>query len=155
MTLPPELVDKAGLKLLQRLTKVSVAEGKNILYEMQIFTSGEITELLTLCRHLQLDVNRDRLSYYAKRQRCMAALWILGASWSQLAMLYEVSKPTVQQSAGRIMSPDKPRLATKCTHERIAEYNTKYWEKADELVSLSLVELASWLATNTESDNDE
>ena len=145
-----ELIDKAGLRLVGRIAKLTQAEARAVLAEPGQFGEGEITDLLTLCKKSHAVISAERFSYYHKRRVCMASLWLLGGSWSQIGALYEVTRQTVQQVSGKLLSPDRTRIASNCTHERLSEYNATFWQNSEELSQMSLVDAAAWLLTNTE-----
>lgn len=123
--LPPELIDKAGLRLIGEIAKLSKGEARERLSQLQ-YSEEEILALLTLCRPEKV-IQAQQIGYYEKRRRCFAACWLLGASWGQISALYNISRQAVMAAANKVLKDERLRLADRCTYERLSEYNTQYW----------------------------
>ena len=144
------LVDRAGLPLIGKIAKLSRFEALALIEQEQtVFSESETSALLTLCKGTEA---ATKLTYYAQRRKIFAALWKLGASWGQLALLYQIAKPTVIQSTRRGLVVDKISLAQKATYSRVAEYNALYWSQVADLQHKTPREIALWLLAHTEVD---
>lgn len=150
-----ELTEKAGLHLIGKIAKMPAQAARHHLEQMEVFTPDEITELLQVCK-VQPVVTAKATDYFYARRRGMAALWMIGASWAQIGELYQVSRQTVMDGAHKVMGGERRRLATRCTYERLSEYNARFWTivgtKEVDISELSILEIASFLSTTTEAD---
>ena len=156
MSLSPKLVEKTGLHLLGQVAKMARGPARSMLLDMQKFSSTEIDEILTLCKHTQGEVTAKQLGYFDKRRRAMAILWKLGVSWAQIAALYEVTRQTAMQSANKVLGGDRSRLATRCPYERASEYNTEFWrlDTEEEGFRDASLEDQTVRVSQAETDND-
>lgn len=156
MILPPELVDRAGLALIGKITTLPYAQAERLLQRLEQFNPEEIAMLMTLSKQPVIEKADVRLGYFYRRRICFAALWILGGSWNQIGALYEISRQTVMDSAKRVMGGDRSRIAQKISYERLSEFNAQFWTSDNDgliPVSWSPVAVAKYLLTHTESDD--
>ena len=158
MTLPPELIDKAGLSLIGKITSLPYDQAEKLLVLSEKFSPDEIAALMTLSKRPVIGKADVRLGYYYKRRMCFAALWLLGASWGQIGALYEVSRQTVMDGGHKMLLGQTSRFASKVSYERMSEYNTRFWTADNEGLiptSWSAVEVGHFLLTSTETDDAE
>lgn len=158
MTLHPELVDRAGLSLIGRISTLPYDQAENLLLKLEQFSPEERALLMTLNKHPVISKADVRLGYYYKRRMCFAALWLLGASWGQIGALYEVSRQTVMDGGHKMMEGQTSRFAQKCSYERMSEYNAQFWMADNQgliPISMTAVDVARFLLTSTETDDAE
>lgn len=122
-----ELTEKAGLRLIGEIARLSRTNARMVLESKGMFTPEEIEELLTVCKGQQTH-KTQKVDYFYQRRKAMAAFWVLGCSWAQIGELFQVSRQTVMDGAHKVMGGRRDRLATKCTYERLSEYNSYYWQ---------------------------
>lgn len=158
MTLPPELVDRAGLALIGKITTLPYDQADKLLTNSKQFSPEEVSLLMTLSKQPVISKSDVRLGYYYKRRTCFAALWLLGASWGQIGALYEVSRQTVMDGGHKRMEGQTSRFAQKCSYEKMSEYNAQFWmadNKGLIPISMTAVDVARFLLTSTETDDAE
>ena len=151
MDITPELVDKAGLKVIGDVRKLSIFEAKDYLAKMDIFSEEEIDALVTLCtKHTPMQVREHAMDYFAKRRRAFVILWMLGASWGQIADLYQISRQTVMQATRRKAMELGGKIVAKASLDSISAYNTMYWNNVKSVSQMGIVEAAQWILQFTE-----
>lgn len=151
-----ELIQKAGLPLIGRLAKLPREEARHVLLRSREYSEEEIEELLTVCKALPQE--SKQIDYFADRRICLAILWILGGSWSQIGELYQVSRQTVMDGAHKVMKGRRDRIAQRVTYERLSEFNAKFWKNQAEGTlpsSRDPWDVAHHIALTTERDDED
>lgn len=93
--------------------------------------------------------------YDPTRRLWLAAAWLMGASWRNLAALHGVAGPTILLTVDRILPKEErqaQRLGTRMSVDRIAMYRASFTANIQHLQSLTPLEIAQWLLDNTELD---
>lgn len=153
-----QLIEKVGLKTIGVISKMPRDEARVYLERTPGLDEDEIKELLSITKASTV-LQFQQSDYFYQRRKGMAAYWFLGASWSQIGELFQVSRQTVMDGAHKVMGGERNRLATKCTYERLSEYNAQFWKSiADnqlDVVGGTSREIATFLAIHTETDSDD
>lgn len=100
-------------------------------------------------------VLRPPRSIHYNRNLFMSAAHLLGASFRQLARLYQISPASVIQAVDKMIPValrSKSRLDYKMSLERLSQHQANFVQHQLELTEYSPGELAQWLARNLRED---
>lgn len=94
--------------------------------------------------------------YDPTRRLWLAASWLLGASWRNLAHMHQVAAPTVLAVVNRILPKEarsEQRIGYNLELEKISLYHASFNKNLQYLSSLTPLEIAQWLLANTDLED--
>lgn len=96
-----------------------------------------------------------RLDAFARRRHLLSTLWLLGASYQQLATLHNITKPSVWAAVNKTLgkSREAQRHGTKLSVTGVAWYTERYQEN-EALLSTTPDLAADWLLDHTPFQGD-
>lgn len=92
-----------------------------------------------------------------RRGLWMISVWLIGASWRQLARFHNVAPQTAMSVADRHLTSKERqilRLRSEMSLEALDTYHKSFTANVDMLSTMSPFEVANWLLTNTTLDNE-
>jgi hypothetical protein len=88
----------------------------------------------------------------------MISAWLIGASWRQLARFHGVAPQTVMSIADRRLTSSERqilRLRSDMSLESLDAYHKSFTANLAMLATMTPFDVANWLLTNTELDNEK
>lgn len=104
----------------------------------------------SVARQLQ-QAQSNELRSWMIRRKTVAALWVLGASYSQLGMLYGVTRPTIRDQVLKEITPTSKRvysattLKDRMSFDAVSWYREKLDANQDKVAAWSADQLVNWL----------
>jgi len=136
---------------LSRIRRMGTADAELFLSRHTLTDEDRLTAMSLIGK------DKDRPDYDKVRRHWLAAAWLLGASYRQLAAVHGVARQTVMDIVWRALpeAPSRSRAVSVMSNEKLSHLRVFFNKHVEHLMDLSIHEAAQWLYDNLDYTEGE